>query len=391
MATIALTMAVPDRTGAARMLANFSAALRRRGHRVIVLHGPPPVDPTGRPQTILSDLDDGVETREVQRLRRPLPILTERDLARAATEADAIVGFNQRDRAAAARTGSRLGIPALLAVQNQHTFWGRMPVRQLKRRFYQRAIRGHVTLSICTCEAVQDELVAMGVDGARCAVLPNGIDLPPLRSDTGAGRDALRSALGLGGGTRVFVTVGRLDVQKGQDLLLEAWARAGAGDRDAHLLIVGGVSEGAQTEASTRFRKSLTASAERLGIGSSVSFLGWREDVARLLTASDVYIHPARWEGWPLAVMEAMAASRPVIMTDCSGSPLGHREALHGPILPAGDADALSSAIVDFLDRPTIDLRVMGSHCRDLVERNYHMDDIGDRFVDHVEWVLAGA
>jgi glycosyltransferase involved in cell wall biosynthesis len=387
VATVGLTIAVPDRTGAAAMLVNFSTALRRRGHDVVVLHGPAPVDDDGHPRTILADLRaSSVETRAVPRLRRPLPILAERDLARAACGVDVIVGFNQRDRATAARTAARLGIPAILAVQNQHNFWGPRPVPRLKRAFYRRAVRDHVALSICTAPVVRRELVDMGVEADRCVLLPNGVALgtpPPPRAG-----ERVRAALGLDPADRVFLTVGRLDVQKGQDLLVEAWAAVGAGDRGGRLLVAGGCSEGAQAGPSAGFRSRLEAAIDRLGVGGSVRLLGWRDDVADLLAAADVFVHPARWEGWPLAALEAMVASRPVIMTDCSGIPDGHDRDRHGPVVPAGEIGPLGRAIGDALDLPLDRLAARGAGWRQLVERHYDIDRIGDRFVDLVEGTL---
>ncbi|MEM9562550.1 MAG: glycosyltransferase family 4 protein [Actinomycetota bacterium] len=383
-----MTIAVPDLTGAARMLVNYAIALRRRGHEVVVLHGPVPVDGTGRPQTIVDDLTaNDVTTRLVSRLRRPLPGLAERELARAADGADTIVGFNQRDRATAVRAGARLGIPSVLAIQNQHRFWGPGPVPALKRRYYRNTIRRSATLSVCTSAAVEDELVHMGVADDRCVVLPNGIEIGRRRPE--GERDDLRRSLGLAPDERVFVNVGRLDVQKAQDLLIEAWAGAGAGDRGGRLLFVGSTTEGAQAAASQAFRDDLVRRVDVLGVGASIDFLGWRSDVGRLLGAADVYIHPARWEGWPLAVLEGMAAGLPVIMTDCTGTPDGHDPANHGPVLATGDVGALTAAIDDFLDRPDDELRPMGAACRRLVEDRYDIDRIGDRFVDLVEGVLS--
>ncbi len=388
MATVAMTIAVPDLTGAARMLVNYAVALRRRGHDVVVLHGPVPVDDDGRPQTIVDGLAaNDVTTRLVPRLRRPLPGLAERDVARAADGADTIVGFNQRDRATAVRAGERLGIPSVLAIQNQHRFWGPGPVPAIKRRYYRRTVSRSATLSVCTSPAVEEELVDMGVTGSRCVVLPNGIEINRPRPE--GERAELRRSLGLDPGERIFVNVGRLDVQKAQDLLIEAWAAAGAADRRGRLLLVGTTTEGAQAAASQAFRHDLVRRVDALDVDGSVEFLGWRSDVDRLLAAADVSVHPARWEGWPLAVLEAMAAGLPVIMSDCTGAPDGHDPARNGPVVPTGDVEALTAAIDDFLDRADDELRAMGSACRRLVEERYDIDRIGDRFVDLVEGVLA--
>ena len=98
-----MTIAVPDQTGAARMLVNFATALRDRDHEVLVVHGPPPTGPDGRSATVLDELDRAaIDLRPVARLRRPFPPVVDRQVAKAASRAEVIVGFNQRDRATAA-------------------------------------------------------------------------------------------------------------------------------------------------------------------------------------------------------------------------------------------------------------------------------------------------
>ena len=178
--------------------------------------------------------------------------------------------MNQRDRAVAVRTARALGRPSVLAVGNQHTFWGPPPVPALKRRHYGNAAR-LATTCVATSEVVRDELVDLGVAAERCVVLHNGIDLGPF--DDRHDREEARRSLGLASTTRVFANVGRLDVQKGQDVLLQAWARAVRPSDDARLLLVGDASDGSQAARSTRFKASLEAMVCELDLAGSVDFL----------------------------------------------------------------------------------------------------------------------
>ena len=67
-------------------------------------------------------------------------------------------------------------------------------------------------------------------------------------------------------------------------------------------------------------RSELSQEIERLGLGASVTILGWRNDVPELLCALDIFVLPSLWEGMPLAILEAMAASLPVVASNIPGN-----------------------------------------------------------------------
>ena len=143
-----------------------------------------------------------------------------------------------------------------------------------------------------------------------------------------------------GPGHRALVVgVGRLAAQKGFATLLRAaarWQRRGT----VPLLIIAG--EG-PLEAELR-RQAADA-------GVSVRFLGPRGDVPALLAAADVVVVPSTWEGQPLIVQEALRAGRPLVATRVGGIAglTGDDGAL---LVPPGDAEALSAAVIRLLDDP---------------------------------------
>lgn len=379
---IVMTLAVPDRTGAARMQASFAQALIERGYQVRLLHGPPALDDSGDEWSLLSDQRRlGVETVQVEQLRRPVPFSSYRPIARAAAGCAAIVAVNQRDRAAAMAVARKLGVPGIVCAQNQHNFWGRSLLPRLKRTYYGRRIRQGMTLAICTSGVVRDELVTMfGVDPDRCVLLPNGI---PTSTDSIDRSGQAETPVEL-------VSVGRLDVQKGYDILLDAWKQSGpvAG---AHLRIVGGITPGNSEAASRAYAGGLSEQVERHGLALSVAMEGSRDDVPHVLAEADAYVHSARWEGpaLPLSIMEAMERSLPVIMTDCSGWPDGFVEGYHGYVVPSDDVDAMADALRKMIALSAGDRALMGQRCRELILEKYDIDRIGSAFVDHVSRVTV--
>ncbi|MEV4148798.1 glycosyltransferase [Amycolatopsis sp. NPDC049691] len=147
------------------------------------------------------------------------------------------------------------------------------------------------------------------------------------------GRAEVRASLGVPARTPVALCLARLEPQKRHDVLLDAWA---AVDGDAVLWLAGDGS----------LRGELAGRAEALG--RRVEFLGTRTDVADLLAAADVTVLTSDWEGLPLAVLESLAAGRPVVATDVGG--VGEVLADGGGlVVPPGDPAATAAALTTLL------------------------------------------
>ena len=158
---------------------------------------------------------------------------------------------------------------------------------------------------IAVSESEQRTFVGSGVvDPSKVRVVPNGIDPGPFLD----ARPIDLSTLGLVPGRTTWAVVGLLNVAKGHDLALEALASLG-GD-ETQLLFAG---HGA-------LRAELEARAAALGVAQRVAFLGFRDDVPRLLASCDGLLLPSRWEGMPYIVLEAMAAGLPVVATPVNGA-----------------------------------------------------------------------
>ena len=179
-----------------------------------------------------------------------------------------------------------------------------------------------------------------GIPGERIAVIPNPVPgvggLPP--------RDVVRAELGLNGATVGFA--GRLMAAKALDVGLEALARV----PDVALVVVGDGPDRARLEGRTR----------ELGLDSRVRFLGARsrDDVIRMLYAVDAAVLPSRWENFPHLVVEALAVGTPVIASAVGGVPELVRDGENGLLVPAGDVEALASAIRRLLEDEALRARL---------------------------------
>ena len=170
-----------------------------------------------------------------------------------------------------------------------------------------------------------------GIRG-RYEVLPNGVDLdrfPPPEPDA---RERARAELGLPAGP-LAVCLGRLHRQKNQGALLDLWPEVRARVPGAELVLVG--------EGPDR------ADLERRAV-AGVRFAGQVPDSRPWLAAASLVVQPSRWEGMSLALLEAMACARSVVVTDVSGM----REVVSGgvgAVVAAGDESGLAEAIVQRL------------------------------------------
>jgi glycosyltransferase involved in cell wall biosynthesis len=174
--------------------------------------------------------------------------------------------------------------------------------------------------------AVSQE-AADAFDGAR-VIAPAFDPLPPPSRD----RRTVRDEMGVTAGDVVVVTVSRLEATKRLDLFINAVEAAGA---------VGWiVGDGAQRDA-----------LEALSSGSRTTLLGYRDDVADLLAAADVFALPSASETYGIAVAEAIAAGLPVVATTTGA--IGELVGSAGVLVPPDDDDAFVDALVTLVgDEP---------------------------------------
>lgn len=235
------------------------------------------------------------------------------------------------------------GVPVVIHTPHGHVFYGHFG-RVISWLFVQieRWLAARTMLLIALTEAERDEHLAYGVGRPdRFAVVPSGIDLERFRGATAvAGRkpegfDCPPDAIVVG-------SVGWLTPVKGHRVLLEAVALLKPRWPRLHLVIVG----------SGPLREEIMGLARERGIAESVHLLGTRMDVPECLGAMDIVVQPSLNEGMGRAVIEAMAAGRPVVASRVGGIPAIVQDRGTGLLVPSGDPAALASAIEELLRKP---------------------------------------
>jgi glycosyltransferase involved in cell wall biosynthesis len=177
---------------------------------------------------------------------------------------------------------------------------------------------------------------------AKIETIPNGIDGSAF--DIAVDRQAKRRELGLPADALVLGIGVRLSDQKGIAYLLQAMPEIVARVPRAVLVVAG---EGP-------LEHDLKAQAERLALGSHVTFVGPRLDVPELLKVFDLYVLPSLWEGLPMVLLEAMAAGCPVVATSVGGVPSAIESGVNGLLVPPRDPAALARALVRVLQDETL-------------------------------------
>lgn len=186
---------------------------------------------------------------------------------------------------------------------------------------------------------LREQVLARGVEAARVHEIPNGIRPERVRAAAQAGRKILRAAWGIRAEEPLVLALGRLSPEKGQDVLLEAFAALPPALR-ARLVLVG--------DGASRAALETRAGAEDLR-ARGVCFAGWREDPWACLGAADLFVLPSRREGVPLALLEALAAGKPTVATRVGAVPAVLDEGRCGLVVPPDDADALCTAMTQLL------------------------------------------
>jgi glycosyltransferase involved in cell wall biosynthesis len=211
-----------------------------------------------------------------------------------------------------------------------------------------------------------------GIPEQRISVIYNGIDPAQFRSAAGEDqadvdriRRETRQELGIGPDTPVVLHVARMHPVKDHITGLAAMVNVVREMPDAQLLLAGDGVE----------RRRLEAKANEFGIKDNVKFLGIREDVPRLMAATDVFMLCSVSEGVSVTLLEAMAAGRPVAATDVGGNGevVGHGSA--GFLSKRGNSAELGKNLLSLLRNPSLRTK-MGRAGRDRLIKQFSQEQM---------------
>jgi glycosyltransferase involved in cell wall biosynthesis len=239
--------------------------------------------------------------------------------------------------------------------------WLVKPKRYVHRLMY-RVSSQRVCGFIAVSNQVRESMIKkIGPVQDKITVICNGVDVA--RYQHPVDRDRVRQQLGFNSEARLLITVGTLKREKGHRYLLEAATEIVRRHPDVYFLFVG----------DGKLRSELQTQTDAYGLSGKARFLGTRQDVDQLLAASDIFVLPSLWEGMSMALLEAMAAAKPIVATAVSGT---RQVVIHdetGLLVPPGDTSALTQAVVTLLSEPAR-ARAMGEAARRRVKTHFSME-----------------
>ncbi|HEV8339065.1 MAG TPA: glycosyltransferase [bacterium] len=227
-------------------------------------------------------------------------------------------------------------------------------------------------------QTVMRDLIRKGVPPARISVVYRGLNLAEFPRLAETERETLRHSLGVQGSAPLLINVARLIRRKGQEAVIRAMPAVRSRFPGAKLLLVG------DGPARERYREIVAA--ERLE--EAVVLLGTRRDIPRLLQAADVFVFPSLREGTGVALLEAMAARRPCVVSDVPvfREILGEEGA--GVFVPIERPDLLAEALIDVLGDPAR-LTEMGRGAREIIEERFDIERNAQEFARLCQWLIT--
>jgi len=222
------------------------------------------------------------------------------------------------------------------------------------------------TKVIAVSDEVKTRLLKAGVARKKISLIRNGIDLRPFTNAT----PSLRSGTNPGNALTVG-WIGRLSPEKGPDIFLRAAARVLAQYPETRFIVAGDGPDLAMLHALT----------EELKIGESVSFIGRREDMPAVYASLDVMVSSSRQEGLPMAILEGMASSLPLIATAVGDVPTVVRDGSTGILVESENVELLAAEIIRLLKDRALRER-LGRAARGVVEEEFSAERMATEYLN---------
>jgi glycosyltransferase involved in cell wall biosynthesis len=221
--------------------------------------------------------------------------------------------------------------------------WGRLLFGLLENVRNRALRRAHAVIAIS--DQIKGELLKRGVAPEKIVPVPNGVSLRKFRPVSPVERAALRARLSLPDDGRPLVLyAGRLARAKGVPLLIEAWPTLFARHPDLYLVLVGSGSRSFDDcEAQVKER------VKELGLEQDVMFVPETDAVVEYLQAADLWVFPTEYEGFSLALAEAMGCALTILATSVGAAPQLIQHGRNGFLFPPLDSQALINAFEEAL------------------------------------------
>ncbi len=232
------------------------------------------------------------------------------------------------------------GIPVVTTLHSVIRYDYDRPYKAHLARWLTRLGNKHTDIFIAISRAIEEELLAMGVPGAKITLIFSGLDRSKFTSSRTPA--AIKSELGIEPGDKVYTLVGRMHPVKGHEYFLGAAARVLGQGVKAKFLMVG---DGIQ-------RPRIEQQIREMGLKEHVVMPGYYPDIEDIYRITDILCVPSLMEGLGLVVLEAMNFEVPVIATRVGGIPEIIEDGVDGILVEPRDTAALAEAMLALGQEP---------------------------------------
>jgi glycosyltransferase involved in cell wall biosynthesis len=234
---------------------------------------------------------------------------------------------------------------------------------------------------IAVSESVKLDIIKQGIIAGKISVIHNGINLDKLSPEENI--TPIREEFGLKPNQQIIGMVARICYNKGQHVLIQAAQEVVRKCPNAVFIFVGeDLLRGGE------YRKKLEDLANDLGLKQQVIFAGYRADIIEFMRALDLFVLPSAFEGLAIVILEAMAASKPVIASLEGGTPEIVVDGHTGTLVTFGDSDKLAKTIIYYLKNPEISKK-MGKLGHKRVKEHFSLSRMLDKLIDIYQELAA--
>ena len=243
-----------------------------------------------------------------------------------------------------------------------------------RRNYIERLALKRVDHLFCVSRAVEQFAhQVLHCNPSKTTVIPNGVDLE--RFTNVSSRNW--SDLGWSTDAKVILFLGRLDPQKGLELLQEQVDRVAPADSDQKLLIIG----------DGPLREAVQAWTEQIG-AERVKLLPWQSDVASWIASCELLVLPSRFEGMPNVILEAMASGKPVVCSLVEGAEELLDETTKWQGFSPGHGSQMADRIQNLMEQPEIG-RKIGEQNRERVASGFSLPLLMERYEKFYRCILG--
>lgn len=256
------------------------------------------------------------------------------------------------------------GVPVIIASVHDNYRTDKRPKRRIMNRILSKITDKIVAVS----EDVKEDIMRYDrIDPSKIEVIPNGIDVERFNPEKNT--TDIRKEFSLEEDDIVIGFIGRIVPAKGLEYLLNALPYLKEEFKNIKLFIVG---EGSLVE-------ELKERAKKNNVFDNILFIGRRRDIPEILASINIFVMPSIAEGFPNALLEAMAMGKPIVTTEVGGIPEIVKNGFNGLLVPPRDTVSLSKAIKELISNDQLAAK-LGQAARDLVHDNLSIKAIAQKW-----------